>query len=79
MQQIRHNQADQKTLARNQALSLLLRTSASRQRLVHLWSVRKTCHFFSAPVKFWTNVTGWMAASPTGIDVRIRWPSAEMS
>ena len=39
----------------------------------------KTCHFFSAPVKFWTSVTGWMAASPTGIDVRIRWPSAEIS
>ena len=44
-----------------------------------LWSVQKTCHFFSAPVKFWTSVTGWMAASPTGIDVRIRWPSAEIS
>ena len=58
-----------------------LRSQAPKSchRRSRLLSVRKTCHFFSPPVKFWTSVTGWMAVSPTGIDVRIRWPSAEIS
>ncbi len=40
---------------------------------------KKTCYFFSAPVQFWTSVTGWIVPSPAGIAVKIRWPSAETS